>query len=125
MQILTRANENKAPNGFFLNIIKSQIPENAKTQVLDPYISEDSGQLRMVIRIRETNKNLKRAVLIEKIENYIAKDIGFKKDRFHTTGMLVLYNNMLQSLFDSQIKICVYQHASLRHTNNLVLSHQR
>lgn len=61
----------------------------------------------MVIRIRETNKNLKRAVLIEKIENYIAKDIGFKKDSFHTTGMLVLYNNMLQSLFDSQIKTII------------------
>jgi hypothetical protein len=48
-------------------------------------MSEDSGQLRMVIRIRETNKDLKRAALIEKIENYIAKDIGFKKDSFHTT----------------------------------------
>ncbi|VVM22890.1 membrane protein [uncultured Gammaproteobacteria bacterium] len=70
-------------------------------------MSEDSGQLRMVIRIRETNKDLKRAALIEKIENYIAKDIGFKKDSFHTTGMLVLYNNMLQSLFDSQIKTII------------------
>ncbi|VVM20056.1 membrane protein [uncultured Gammaproteobacteria bacterium] len=99
MQILTRVNDDKAPNGFFLNIIKSQIPQSARGQVLDPYMSEDSGQLRMVIRIRETNKDLKRAALIEKIENYIAKDIGFKKDSFHTTGMLVLYNNMLQSLF--------------------------
>jgi hypothetical protein len=51
--------------------------------------------------------DLKRAALIEKIENYIAKDIGFKKDSFHTTGMLVLYNNMLQSLFDSQIKTII------------------
>jgi hypothetical protein len=41
------------------------------------------------------------------IENYITKDIGFKKDSFHTTGMLVLYNNMLQSLFDSQIKTII------------------
>ena len=104
MQILTRANDNKTPNGFFLNIIKSQISGDAKTQVLDPYMSEDSGQLRMVIRVRETNKELKRAALIEKIENYISKDMGFKADSFHTTGMLVLYNNMLQSLFDSQIK---------------------
>lgn len=104
MQILTRANDNQTPNGFFLNIIKSQISGDAKTQVLDPYMSEDSGQLRMVIRVHETNKALKRAALIEKIEHYIAKDIGFKEGSFHTTGMLVLYNNMLQSLFDSQIK---------------------
>ncbi|CAC9437547.1 Exporter protein, RND family [uncultured Gammaproteobacteria bacterium] len=104
MQILTQANDNKAPNGFFLNVIKSQIPDSAKMHVLDPYMSEDSGQLRMVIRIRETNKALKRAALIEKIETYIGKDIGFREGSFHTTGMLVLYNNMLQSLFASQIK---------------------
>lgn len=107
MQILTHANDNKTPNSYFLNIIKSQISESARAQVLDPYISEDSGQLRMVTRIHETNKNLKHTALIEKIENYITKDIGFKKGSFHTTGMLVLYNNMLQSLFDSQIKTII------------------
>ncbi|BAS67180.1 efflux RND transporter permease subunit [Bathymodiolus septemdierum thioautotrophic gill symbiont] len=104
MQILAQANDNTLPNGFFLNIIKNQISGAARTQIIDPYLSEDSGQLRMVIRIRETNTELKRAALIEKIEHFISKDIGFKKDTFHTTGMLVLYNNMLQSLFDSQIK---------------------
>ncbi|SMN12196.1 Probable integral membrane protein [uncultured Candidatus Thioglobus sp.] len=104
MQLLAQANDNKMPNGFFLNIIKNKIPESAKAQVLDAYMSEDSGQLRMVIRIRETNKDLKRAALIKKIEKYISKDIGFQEGSFHTTGMLVLYNNMLQSLFNSQIK---------------------
>ncbi|SFV86969.1 Probable integral membrane protein [hydrothermal vent metagenome] len=104
MQILAQVNDNTLPNGFFLNIIKGQIPDAAKTQIMDPYLSEDSGQLRMVIRIRETNKELKRAALIEKIERFISKDIGFKEGTFHTTGMLVLYNNMLQSLFNSQIK---------------------
>lgn len=104
MQILAQVNDNTLPNGFFLNIIKSQMPDAAKTQIMDPYLSEDSGQLRMVIRIRETNKELKRAALIEKIEHFISKDIGFKEGTFHTTGMLVLYNNMLQSLFNSQIK---------------------
>jgi hypothetical protein len=44
MQILTRVNDDKTPNGFFLNIIKSQIPQSARGQVLDPYMSEDSGQ---------------------------------------------------------------------------------
>ncbi len=104
MQILAQANHNTMPNGFFLNIIKGQIPDTAKTQVLDPYLSEDSGQLRMVIRIRETNKELKRGALIEKIEHFITKEAGFREGTFRTTGMLVLYNNMLQSLFNSQIK---------------------
>ena len=104
MQVLTQANDGEPLNGFFLNVVKSQIPDSAKVHVLDPYLSEDNGQLRMVIRVRETNKDLKRDELIKKIETHIEKDLGFKQDSFHVTGMLVLYNNMLQSLFDSQIK---------------------
>jgi hypothetical protein len=42
-------------------------------------------------------------IIVEKIENYIAKDIGFKKDSFHTTGMLVLYNNMFNCPLSSDI----------------------
>ncbi len=104
MSILTQANDGEPLNGFFLNIVKGQIPDSAKAHVLDPYISEDNGQLRMVIRIRETNKELKRGELISTIQNYISNELGFRPDSFHLSGMLVLYNNMLQSLFDSQIK---------------------
>ena len=104
MQILTDANDGEVLNGFFLNIVKSQIPDNARSQVLDPYISEDSGQLRFVIRVRETNKNLQRDALIQQIEQHLNQELGFRQGSFHLTGMLVLYNNMLQSLFDSQIK---------------------
>lgn len=104
MQLLTQANDGEMLNGFFLNIVRSQLPESAKTQVLYPYLSEDSGQLRMAIRIRETNKELKRGELIDKIQRYISTNLGFKSNNFHLSGMLVLYNNMLQSLFDSQIK---------------------
>lgn len=104
MQILTQANDGKIVNGFFLNIIKGQIPASAKKYVLDPYLSEDNGQLRMVIRIQETSKTLQRDALIHKIKQDLVNDFGFKIKDFHLTGMLVLYNNMLQSLLDSQIK---------------------
>jgi predicted RND superfamily exporter protein len=104
MSILTQANNGEALNGFFLNIVRGQIPDSAKQHILDPYISEDSGQLRMVIRIRETNKELERGALIAEINQYISNELGFKPESFRLSGMLVLYNNMLQSLFDSQIK---------------------
>ncbi|MCH9712132.1 MAG: MMPL family transporter [Proteobacteria bacterium] len=104
MSILTQANDGDALNGFFLNIVRGQIPDSAKQHVLDPYISEDSGQLRMVIRIRETNKELERGKLIAEINQHISNELGFKPESFRLSGMLVLYNNMLQSLFDSQIK---------------------
>jgi len=104
MQILTKANEGEQLNGFFLNIVKSQIPDSARKHIMDPYLNEDNGQLRMVIRVRETNKDLKRGELIDNIKNFISKDLGYREGSFHVTGMLVLYNNMLQSLFESQIK---------------------
>jgi Predicted exporters of the RND superfamily len=104
MSILTEANDGQALNGFFLNIVRGQIPNSAKQHVLDPYISEDNGQLRMVIRIRESNKDLERGKLIDKINHHISDELGFKPESFRLSGMLVLYNNMLQSLFDSQIK---------------------
>ena len=104
MQMLSEANGGKMLNGFFLNIIRTKVPEIAKKYVLDPYLSEDSGQLRMVVRISETNKELKRDALIKKIQKHISNELGFKPESFHITGMLVLYNNMLQSLFASQIK---------------------
>ncbi len=104
MQLLTRANNDEPVNGFFLNVIKNKISERTKSQILSPYLSEKTGQLRMVVRIQETSQNLERDKLIQKIQTYISQDMGFKADSFHMTGMLVLYNNMLQSLFDSQIK---------------------
>jgi uncharacterized protein len=104
MNILTTANDGEPLNGFFLNIVRGQIPESAKKHVLDPYISVDSGQLRIIIRIRETNKALKRGELINKINHHISDELGFRPESFRLSGMLVLYNNMLQSLFDSQIK---------------------
>ena len=104
MSILTQANDDEPLNGFFLNIVRGQIPESAKQHILDPYISEESGQLRMVIRILETNKELKRGELIETINRHISEELGFRPESFRLSGMLVLYNNMLQSLFDSQIK---------------------
>lgn len=104
MSILTQANDDEALNGFFLNIVRGQIPESAKQHVLTPYISEENGQLRIVIRVNETNKALKRGELIEEINHHLSNELGFRPESFRLSGMLVLYNNMLQSLFDSQIK---------------------
>jgi len=46
---------------------------------------------------------LRRNELLEKIRHDLVNKLGLKKERVHLTGMLVLYNNMLQSLFKSQI----------------------
>jgi predicted RND superfamily exporter protein len=103
MQILDTANGGTL-NGFLLNIVKSRLPESAKNQILAPYLSEDNNQLRFVVRIKESAPNLKRAKLIQKINTHISQEMGYRNESFRLSGMLVLYNNMLQSLFNSQIK---------------------
>ncbi|MFP6776202.1 MAG: MMPL family transporter [PS1 clade bacterium] len=104
MKVLTQANNNEPISGFFLGIVINRVPESAKDIVLYPYLSEDSGRIRIVVRVKETNINLRRSELISKIKNYIKTERGYSEESFHMTGMLVLYNNMLQSLFDSQLK---------------------
>jgi len=69
MQVLKASNEGKAPNGFLLVLGKNNMPEFAKSQILTPHISDETNQIRVVARIKETTKELNRKELIEKINN--------------------------------------------------------
>jgi predicted RND superfamily exporter protein len=104
MQILTQANDGIPLKGFLLNIAKKNIPEKINKIIVSPYLSEKSGQIRFVIRLKETNPDLKRDVFLKQVKQHIIKEFSFNKNEVHLTGMVVLFNNMLQSLFDSQIK---------------------
>ncbi len=104
MQVLTSANDGVPLKGFLLNIARKNIPAKTKQQIMSPYISEETGQIRFVIRILETNPDLKRDVFLKQVKQHIVKEFGFQEKTVHLTGMVVLFNNMLQSLFDSQIK---------------------
>ena len=104
MQVLKTSNEGKAPNGFLLVLGKNNMPEFAKSQVLTPHISDETNQIRVVARIKETTKELNRKELIEKINKQLVEKFNFNPDNFHFTGTFTLYNNLLQSLFNSQIK---------------------
>lgn len=103
LQLITQINNNKTLNGFFLNIIRQKVPDSIKTQVIEPYLSENTGQLRFVIRIKDSNKDLQRNELINTIKNHLITQLNVPEKYLHITGTMVLYNNMLQSLFQSQI----------------------
>jgi len=104
MQILTQANAGMPPTGFLLMLAKNQMPDFAREQVLDPYLSESENQLRVVARIRETDDSLKRNELINEVRAHLVNEFSLAPDSFRMTGVFVLYNNLLQSLFESQIK---------------------
>ena len=86
-----------------LALVKNLLPEDIKETLLSSYISEDENQVRISSRVLETSKKLKRNDLLNEIENTLENEFGFKKGEYRLTGLAVLYNNMLQSLFSSQI----------------------
>lgn len=90
-------------NDFELNVLRNMLSDDIKNFLIKPYLVDDVQQTRITLRVIETTPDLKRAELVERIRHYAETEAGFKPEQVNFTGMLVLYNNMLQSLFASQI----------------------
>ena len=102
VQTLQVLNQDETPGTFFLSILYKRLPVEIKESLFDPYMSRDGNQVRLSARVFETDQGLRRKELLDKIERELIEVQGFHPDQVHVTGMLVLYNNMLQSLFRSQ-----------------------
>ena len=102
-RMLESLNEGKPIDDFFLSIIFKKLPADIKEALFTPYMSEDGNQLRFGIRVFESDPSLRRDQLIEKIRHDLTNRFELDDEQVHISGMLVLYNNMLQSLFRSQI----------------------
>ncbi len=84
-------------------VLYSKIPEEIKEEIISPYISVDKDEARINVRIKDSIKNLRRNELIKKINNELNTELGLEKNEYKLTGVLILFNNLLQSLFKSQI----------------------
>lgn len=93
----------KALNNFELALMGKALPKEITDFLIDPYLADDREQTRITMRVKETDINLNRKQLLEKIKSDLVKEFGFEPKQAKLTGVLVLYNNMLQSLFSSQI----------------------
>ena len=90
-------------DAFELAIVSKRMPGELKDAMIEPYVSEANNQARINIRILDSLKDLRRKELIEQIERELLERYGLDTEMAQITGILVLYNNMLQSLFKSQI----------------------
>lgn len=88
---------------FYLSVFHRRLPEAVKAALFEPYLSEDGQQLRFSIRVYESAPDLRRNDMLQEIHHHIAEEMGFGAEQVHLSGMMVLYNNMLQGLFRSQI----------------------
>ncbi|MBT5216034.1 MAG: MMPL family transporter [Gammaproteobacteria bacterium] len=103
MDVLKSLNDDQEIDTFFLSLLYKKVPQDVKEALFDPYISKDGNQLRISFRVFESYPNLKRNELIKKIKKDLVEVIGLKESQVKLTGMLVLYNNVLESLIRSQI----------------------
>ena len=84
-------------------VLYSKIPKEIKKEIISPYISVEEDEARISVRIKDSLENLRRNDLIKKINTEMVTKLGFEKNEFKLVGVLILFNNLLQSLFKSQI----------------------
>jgi len=94
---------NKELQSLEIAVLYSKIPEEIKQEIVTPYISVDDDEARISVRIKDSLEDLRRNELIKKINSELQTDVGLNKDEYQLTGVLILFNNLLQSLFKSQI----------------------
>ena len=94
----------KAPfDTFELAVLYKRMPEDLKAALLSPYVSIERDEVRLTARIRDSLPDLRRNVLLQEIQSGLEKELNLEPEAFQVSGLVVLYNNMLQSLFSSQI----------------------
>ena len=103
MDVLETLNDGDEIDTFFLSVLYKKVPEDVKEALFDPYLSEDGNQLRISFRVFESYPDLQRGELLKKIKRDLSNELGLKDSQVKLTGMLVLYNNVLESLITSQI----------------------
>ena len=86
-----------------LALVERSLPDEVADVLIAPYYDPVEQQARLTVRAMETSKTLRRAQYLESLYAEILAETGLDDTRVKFTGLLVLYNNVLQSLYASQI----------------------
>ena len=103
IKLARKINDNNELNDLELALLRSVLPDDIKDTVLNSYISDDDSIVRISTRVFESSESLNRDYLIKTIDSDLQQKFGISNDKFKITGLAVLYNNMLQSLFSSML----------------------
>ena len=96
-------NGGKELGGLEMGVLYTKIPDSIKKEVINPYISIKNNEARINLRVLDSKENLRRNDLIKKINYDLKNKLGLNQNEFRLAGVLILFNNLLQSLFKSQI----------------------
>ena len=103
IEVATQLNNNKPLGTLEMGVLYSKIPESIKKDIIDPYISIIDNEARISLRIIDSQDGLRRNDLIKQINYDLENKLKLDKEEFKLAGVLILFNNLLQSLFKSQI----------------------
>ena len=103
IEVAKQLNDNKPLGSLEMGVLYSKIPDSIKKEIVDPYISIIDSEARINLRIKDSEEGLRRNELIEQINYDLTNKIGLDKEEYRLAGVLILFNNLLQSLFKSQI----------------------
>ena len=103
IKLARKINDNNELNDLELALLRSVLPEDIKDTILNSYISNDDSIVRISTRVYESSESLNRDLLLRTINQDLQQKFGISSDRYKITGLAVLYNNMLQSLFSSML----------------------
>ena len=104
LNIAESLNKGKPLGSLEMGVLYDKLPLDIKKNIIEPYISVKDDEARISMRIKDSNPELRRKDLINTIDNDLQTKFLLGKDEYKITGVLVIFNNLLQSLFDSQIK---------------------
>jgi uncharacterized protein len=103
IEVAEQLNNNKPLGSLEMGVLYSKIPESIKKDIIDPYISIKNNEARISLRIKDSQEGLRRNDLIKQINYDLKNKLKLNEDEFKLAGVLILFNNLLQSLFKSQI----------------------
>lgn len=103
IKIAEIANNNKRLSDLELALLRKLLPEEIESQLLASYITNGDNQVRLSARVIESYEGLNRKELISSVRYDLENEFNLSKDRYKLTGISVIYNNLLQSLFGSLI----------------------
>ena len=96
-------NSGKPLDDFMLALLYNELPEHFRKIIMDPYVSVENNEARFYVRIRDSEPDLRRNELLKQIQFDLKDKLDIPEEKGRLANLLVLYNNMLQSLFQSQI----------------------
>lgn len=101
-------NDGKPLDDFALAFLYENLETSFKNQILTPYVSIKNDELRFSIRVLDSDPNLRRDEFIKKLQHDLQILLQNDNVEVKISGIMLLYNNLLQSLFASQFDTLVF-----------------